>query len=67
MSSNLPKAVAIIALGFVGAMSAANYGLTSQTGPEGKIVIATGGLPHYQELAVSVNDGTNPVYNPPTP
>jgi len=60
MSSNLPKAVTIIALGFVGALSAGYYGLTSQTGPEGKIVIATGGLSHYQELALSYQRALEP-------
>ncbi len=60
MSSNLPKAVTIIALGFVGAMSAAYYGLTSQAGPEGKIIIATGGLSHYQELAASYQRALEP-------
>ena len=39
--SNLPKIVTIVALGFVGAVSAGYYALTGQKGSDGKIVIAT--------------------------
>jgi TRAP-type uncharacterized transport system substrate-binding protein len=58
--SNLPKAVTIVAIGFIGAMSAAYYGLTGETGPDGKIVVATGGLPHYQELAAGYQRALEP-------
>src|SRR5665647_3594702 len=58
--SNLPKAVTIIALGCVGAMSAGYYALTNQKGSEGKIVIATGGLSHYQELGTAYQKALEP-------
>ena len=50
---NLPKVVTILALGVVAGVSAGYYALTGQQGSDGKIVIATGGLPHYQELGVA--------------
>jgi TRAP-type uncharacterized transport system substrate-binding protein len=58
--SNLPKAVTIIALGVVGAMSAGYYALTNQKGSEGIIVIATGGLSHYQELGAAYQKALEP-------
>ncbi|HWK38525.1 MAG TPA: TAXI family TRAP transporter solute-binding subunit [Hyphomicrobium sp.] len=51
--SNLPKVVTIIALGVVGAFSAGYYALTGTKGPDGRIVLATGGLAHYQELGAA--------------
>lgn len=58
--SNLPKAVTFIALGFIGAASATYYALTSQQGSDGTLVVATGGLSHYQELAVSYQKALEP-------
>ena len=58
--SNLPKIVTIVALGFVGAVSAGYYALTGQKGSDGTIVIATGGLPHYQELGAAYQKALEP-------
>ena len=58
--SNLPKVVTIIALGMVAGVSAGYYALTGQQGSDGKIVIATGGLPHYQELAAAYQKALEP-------
>ena len=58
--SNLPKVVTIIALGVVAGISAGYYALTGQQGSDGKIVIATGGLPHYQELAAAYQKALEP-------
>ncbi len=58
--SNLPKVVTIIALGVVAGVSAGYYALTGQQGSDGKIVIATGGLPHYQELAAAYQKALEP-------
>jgi TRAP-type uncharacterized transport system substrate-binding protein len=58
--SNLPRVVTIIALGVVGAMSAGYYALTGQKGSDGEIVIATGGLPHYQELGAAYQKALEP-------
>ena len=58
--SNLPKVVTIVTLGVVGAMSAGYYALTGQKGSDGKIVIATGGLPHYQELGAAYQKALEP-------
>jgi len=58
--SNLPKVVTIVALGVVAAMSAGYYALTGQKGSDGKIVIATGGLPHYQELGAAYQKALEP-------
>jgi len=51
--SNLPKAVTVIALGVIGALSAGYYALSGQPASDGKIVLATGGMPHYQELGIA--------------
>ncbi len=58
--SNLPRVVTIIALSVVGAMSAGYYALTGQKGSDGEIVIATGGLPHYQELGAAYQKALEP-------
>jgi TRAP-type uncharacterized transport system substrate-binding protein len=58
--SNLPKAVTIVALGVVGLMSAGYYAVTNQKGSEGKIVMATGGLSHYQELGAAYQKELEP-------
>lgn len=50
---NLPKAITFIAVAAIALLSAGYYWLTGQTGAEGKIVLATGNLPHYQELGAS--------------
>ena len=48
--SNLPRVVTFVAVGAIAVLSAGYYALTGQKGAEGKIVLATGNLPHYQEL-----------------
>src|SRR4029078_11895366 len=58
--SNLPKVVTIIALGVVGAMSAGYYALTGTKGSDGKIVLATGGQSHYQELGAAYEKALEP-------
>ena len=58
--SNLPKVVTIIALGVVAGVSAGYYALTGQQGSDGKIVIATGGLSHYQELGAAYQKALEP-------
>ena len=58
--SNLPKVVTIVALGVVAAASAGYYALTGQKGSDGQIVIATGGLPHYQELGAAYQKALEP-------
>src|SRR5688572_14615491 len=58
--SNLPKVVTIIALGVVGAMSAGYYALTGTKGSDGKIVLATGGQSHYQELGAAYEKTLEP-------
>ncbi len=58
--SNLPKFVTIVALGVVAAASAGYYALTGQKGSDGEIVIATGGLPHYQELGAAYQKALEP-------
>lgn len=58
--SNLPKAVTFLALGVVAAFSAGYYALSGQPGSEGKVVLATGGLPHYQELASTYEKALEP-------
>ena len=58
--SNLPKVVTVVALGVVAAASAGYYALTGQKGSDGQIVIATGGLPHYQELGAAYQKALEP-------
>ena len=58
--SNLPKVVTILALGVVAGVSAGYYALTGQQGSDGKIVLATGGLPHYQELGATYQKALEP-------
>jgi uncharacterized protein len=58
--SNLPKAVTIIALGVVAAVSAGFYALTGSPGPDGTIVLATGGQSHYQELGAAYEKALDP-------
>lgn len=48
--SNLPKVVTFAALSVVAAVSAGFYALTGARGPDGTVVLATGGIAHYQEL-----------------
>jgi TRAP-type uncharacterized transport system substrate-binding protein len=58
--SNLPKAVTFIALGVVAAASAGYYALSGQKGSDGKIVLATGGIAHYQELGAAYQKALEP-------
>lgn len=58
--SNLPKALTFIALVVIGALSAGYYALSGQKGSEGKIVLATGGLSHYQELGLAYQKALEP-------
>ncbi|MFA5899319.1 MAG: TAXI family TRAP transporter solute-binding subunit [Hyphomicrobium sp.] len=58
--SNLPKAVTFLALVVLAVFSAGYYALSGQKGSEGKIVLATGGLPHYQELATTYEKALEP-------
>lgn len=58
--SNLPKALTFIALVVIGALSAGYYALSGQKGSEGKIVLATGGLSHYQELGAAYQKALEP-------
>jgi len=51
--SNLPRAVTFVAIGAFAVLSAGYYAISGQKGSEGKIVLATGGLPHYQELGAA--------------
>ena len=44
----------------VAGVSAGYYALTGQQGSDGKIVIATGGLPHYQELGAAYQKALEP-------
>jgi TRAP-type uncharacterized transport system substrate-binding protein len=57
--SNLPKALTFIALGVIGAFAASYYWLTGYQGPDGKVVLATGG-PQYQELGEKYRKALEP-------
>ena len=48
--SNLPRVLTFVAVLCIALLSAGYYGLTGQKGSDGKLVLATGNLPHYQEL-----------------
>lgn len=58
--SNLPKAITFVAVGAIAMLSAGYYALTGQTGTDGKIVLATGNVPHYQELGAAYQKALAP-------
>jgi len=58
--SNLPKVLTIIALGFIAALAGLYYWATGYEGPSGKVVLATGGLQHYQELGATYKRALEP-------
>src|SRR5262245_13201366 len=58
--SNLPKAVTIVALGVVAAVSAGFDALTGAPATDGTIVLATGGQSHYQELGAAYEKALEP-------
>ncbi len=58
--SNLPKAITFVAVGAIAMLSAGYYALTGQTGTDGTIVLATGNVPHYQELGTAYEKALDP-------
>jgi TRAP-type uncharacterized transport system substrate-binding protein len=58
--SNLPRVVTFVAVGAIALMSMGYYAITGQKGAEGKIVLATGNLPHYQELGDAYEKALEP-------
>ncbi len=57
---NLPKAITFIAVAAIALLSAGYYWLTGQRGAEGKIVLATGNVPHYQDLGLAYQKAMAP-------
>jgi len=58
--SNLPKVVTFIAVAVIALLSMGYYALTGQKGAEGKIVLATGNVPNYQELGAAYEKALEP-------
>jgi TRAP-type uncharacterized transport system substrate-binding protein len=58
--SNLPKAITFVAVGAIAILSAGYYALTGQKGADGTVVLATGNVPHYQELGAAYEKALEP-------
>lgn len=57
---NLPKAITFIAVAAIALLSAGYYWATGQRGAEGKIVLATGDVANYRELAAAYEKALDP-------
>lgn len=57
---NLPKAITFVAVVAIALLSSGYYWLTGQRGAEGKIVLATGNVSHYQELGAAYQKALEP-------
>ncbi|CAN1721215.1 C4-dicarboxylate ABC transporter substrate-binding protein [Hyphomicrobium sp. 1Nfss2.1] len=57
---NLPKAITFIAVAAIALLSAGYYWATGQRGAEGKIVLATGDVANYRELAAAYEKALEP-------
>ena len=57
---NLPKAITFIAVAVIALLSAGYYWATGQRGAEGKIVLATGDIANYLELAAAYESALEP-------